>query len=388
MPVSLRGRCKHVSSLCSTFWATCCAERVLSPVLVLLVHGVIVADVMWHRPEVWMERDAKNRGLRLLAAATVVCYLRTTLTDPGFLRGQEAQQATGERAASSWFPKEALALLCCAAAISMAEWRARPQDSSQLPGAGTSQDHELGSLLPGQSSEGAARPGDEEKGTASPPLLPGDTQSQGIQKRRGNIEDLENDSCEGQNQRWCKRCKLYQPLRTKHCHDCGRCVRTHDHHCPWIGSCVGENNRVLFLWFLILQGTELALFFCEGVQGISLLEPSVVLLVGLLFIALFFIMVACLLSFHLFLFLTNLTTWEHASWNRITYLRRLNQDRGSPFGRSILWNATAYCVGAFWCPLPLRRLAGLRYEEDGGVIWEMAEPRPMCCVLKLCADAC
>ena len=39
--------------------------------------------------------------------------------------------------------------------------------------------------------------------------------------------------------RFCKRCRLQQPLRTKHCYDCGRCVRTHDHHCPWVGSCVG-----------------------------------------------------------------------------------------------------------------------------------------------------
>lgn len=30
--------------------------------------------------------------------------------------------------------------------------------------------------------------------------------------------------------------------------------------------------------------------------------------------------VACLLSFHSFLILANLTTWEHISWRHITYL--------------------------------------------------------------------
>lgn len=53
----------------------------------------------------------------------------------------------------------------------------------------------------------------------------------------------------------------------------------------------GENNRVLFFWYLIFQSAELAVFFKEGILGISLLKPSVVLMVGLLFIAIFFLMV-------------------------------------------------------------------------------------------------
>jgi len=47
--------------------------------------------------------------------------------------------------------------------------------------------------------------------------------------------------------RLCKRCMIKQPLRTKHCRDCDWCIRTHDHHCPWLGNCVGENNRAYYL---------------------------------------------------------------------------------------------------------------------------------------------
>lgn len=40
--------------------------------------------------------------------------------------------------------------------------------------------------------------------------------------------------------KYCTVCNLEQPLRTKHCGTCKRCVTTYDHHCPWIGNCVAE----------------------------------------------------------------------------------------------------------------------------------------------------
>ena len=39
----------------------------------------------------------------------------------------------------------------------------------------------------------------------------------------------------------------------KHCHDCGHCVRRFDHHCAWIGNCVGERNHRLFFSYLTAQ---------------------------------------------------------------------------------------------------------------------------------------
>ena len=47
----------------------------------------------------------------------------------------------------------------------------------------------------------------------------------------------------------------------KHCYRCGRCTRKYDHHCPWIGTCVGENNHFKFIVMLFFQTLQSLLTF-------------------------------------------------------------------------------------------------------------------------------
>ena len=77
----------------------------------------------------------------------------------------------------------------------------------------------------------------------------------------GTIQDTEGEDADDENEqdivlfvemKYCSICHLEQPLRTKHCKACDHCVATHDHHCPWIGSCVGERNKARFFYYLIL----------------------------------------------------------------------------------------------------------------------------------------
>lgn len=64
---------------------------------------------------------------------------------------------------------------------------------------------------------------------------------------------------------YCPYCITKKTSTTKHCIICGVCIDGFDHHCFWVGNCIGTNNYSIFLIFLI---SEIIFIFLNLIESV------------------------------------------------------------------------------------------------------------------------
>jgi len=118
----------------------------------------------------------------------------------------------------------------------------------------------------------------------------------------------------------CRKCLALKPVRAHHCAICQKCVLKMDHHCPWVGNCVGLYNYKFFCLFILYSEIGCWIFLFGMSRSVSdIFSGGDHVTAGMLFASVltfaFALTLICFAGFHANLILHNRTTIEFGMTN-------------------------------------------------------------------------
>ncbi|EGG22480.1 cell cycle regulator with zn-finger domain protein [Cavenderia fasciculata] len=142
-----------------------------------------------------------------------------------------------------------------------------------------------------------------------------------------------------EDKKFCTKCNQQKPERAHHCSSCKKCILRMDHHCLFIGNCVGLFNQKYFVLFLFYASLSIFYFFYLLVSRslevlldstpqqteYNFLDISKLFLIGSLTISMVIIEISItsMLVNQLWLLGNNMTTIEHEGTKRKLYGRKV-----------------------------------------------------------------
>ena len=172
-------------------------------------------------------------------------------------------------------------------------------------------------------------------GCTDPGILPRQNSDIYYTTNRPNLKYIINGHIIKLN--YCYSCSLFRPPRTSHCAICDNCVEKFDHHCLWLGTCVGKRNYKyfysllgilnlnalcqisFFIYFLIFEIKKIK--NKENLGYTFIIIISFIILYDLLFVIIF---IGKLFILHTYLIIKHLSFYENAKNKMGIYPKGIN----------------------------------------------------------------
>lgn len=131
----------------------------------------------------------------------------------------------------------------------------------------------------------------------------------------------------------CHTCRVRRPLRSKHCKILKCCVNKFDHYCPFVGNTVGRDNYKFFIGLLCTHAIVGLFWEITAVYLWRRTKISWLLFFFMIYSAGWMFMICSLLSYHVQLMLSNMSTNEHINASKYTYFRNSYNIFDNPFDK-------------------------------------------------------